>query len=93
MTSEAYLVINRRGIVRMTKRRVSVSNNEIVVKLRVRIDDAVFARAMPVAELQIGNLQQILPAQVEIPNYTQIADEYVQDVVQGNRTQGNRQNR
>lgn len=72
MTSEAYLIINRRGILRMAKRRVQVSNNEIMVRLKVNIPANLFDRMTPVAELSINESQVILPVDIDIPVFTQV---------------------
>lgn len=74
MTSEAYLIINRRGILPMAKRRVQVSNNEIMVRLKVNIPANLFDRMTPVAELSINENQVILPVDIDIPVFTQVGN-------------------
>ena len=54
MTTERYLIINRRGNVRMTSRLTTLRQGEILIRLRVNIDPAVFTTNIPQAELMVN---------------------------------------
>ncbi len=54
MVTERYLTISRRGNVRMTTRYPTTGNGELVIRLRVNIDPAVFANVVPQAEMTVN---------------------------------------
>lgn len=70
MISEAYLVINRRGIVRLGKRQVQLKQGELMVKLQVQINPDIFSHAIPVAELNIDHYNIIEPMDVSFSDIT-----------------------
>lgn len=72
MVIDKFLIIGRRGKVRLATRRVSVSNAEIMIKLRINISEQVFNRMTPTAELEINNQNAILPMSVEIDNFDEL---------------------
>lgn len=72
MVSEAYLIISRRGKLRLAHRQPQVNNTELMVKLRVDIPATLFDRMTPVANLAITSTQQIAPISIEIPVFTEL---------------------
>ncbi len=55
MVTERYLLINRRGNIRMTSRPpVALRNGEVMIRLRVNIDPAIFTTGIPQAELMVN---------------------------------------
>ena len=61
-----YLVLDRRGVGRMTKRLPSVNRNEIVVKLLVTAADSAFREPTMVKEITISDPFDGLPMDVEL---------------------------
>lgn len=67
MQDTIYLVLNRRGILRMNKTRMPLlAGGEVAVKLTVRVDDSNFRSPLASAELDIAEDQLILNPTVEV---------------------------
>ncbi len=87
MVTERYLLINRRGNIRMTSRPpVALRNGEVMIRLRVNIDTAIFTTGIPLAEMTIDpeSIATGIDVRIERQGRTQII-QYDDAVIRNNR--------
>lgn len=61
MTATTFIVIDRHGVKRATKRRPNLRSGEVMVRLNISVSDRFFAANAPVANLTIPDSAVVTP--------------------------------
>lgn len=61
MRDVCYLVMNSRGVTKMTKSKPGLSSGEHAIKVAVNVDNKYFEHAIPTAELTVSEKHLISP--------------------------------